>query len=131
MKKFWILKVVMIAIVAVFAFSLAVMLLWNWLVPELFGGPVITFWQALGLLVLSKILFSGFGRKGPSRGYGSRKPFWRKRFEEKWEKMTPEEREKFKARFKHRCGSWGWPVDEEKENSSDTELHPSTSTKPS
>jgi len=35
--------------------------LWNWLVPELFHGPVITFCQTAGLLILSKILFSGFG----------------------------------------------------------------------
>ena len=113
MRKFWILKVIMFGIVAVLFFSLAVMLLWNWLVPALFSGPVITFWQALGLLILSKILFSGFGRKGHPGGYGARKPFWRKRFEEKWEKMSPEEREKFKARFKHRCGSWGWKLEEE------------------
>ena len=113
MRKFWILKMILIGIVAVAFFSLAVMLLWNWLVPALFSGPMITFWQALGLLVLSKILFSGFGRKGHHGGHGPRTPFWRKRFEEKWEKMTPEEREKFKARFKHRCGSWGWSVEEE------------------
>jgi len=33
------------------------MLLWNWLMPELFGLPLITFWQAIGLNILSTILF--------------------------------------------------------------------------
>lgn len=113
MRKFWILKVIVIATVAVSLFSLVVMLLWNWLVPVLFGGPAITFWQALGLLVLSKILFSGFGPKGRHGGHGAGKPFWRERFEKKWQNMSPEERQKFKARFKHRCGSWGWKLEEE------------------
>jgi hypothetical protein len=48
---------------AVAAFGAVTMLLWNWLVPTIFSGPVVTFWQALGLLLLGKILFgSGHGR---------------------------------------------------------------------
>jgi hypothetical protein len=48
---------------AVAAFGAVTMLLWNWLVPALFSGPAVTFWQALGLLILAKILFgSGHGR---------------------------------------------------------------------
>jgi hypothetical protein len=48
---------------AVAAFTAVTMLLWNWLVPAIFSGPAVTFWQALGLLVLAKILFgSGHGR---------------------------------------------------------------------
>ena len=39
-----------------------VRLLWNWLLPSLFGWPSVTFWQALGLLALCRILFGGFGR---------------------------------------------------------------------
>ena len=123
MKKFWIFKAILIGIVAVSFFSWAVMLLWNWLVPVLFSGPLITFWQALGLLVLSKILFSGFGRRGHPGGSGQQQPFWRKRFKEKWEKMTPEEREKFRTRFKHRCSNWGWNVEEK--TSPATEQQPS------
>jgi hypothetical protein len=128
MRKFWIFKAILIGIVAVSFFSWAVMLLWNWLVPVLFSGPMITFWQALGLLVLSKILFSGFGRKGHPGGHGPQKPFWRKRFKEKWEKMTPEERDKFRARFKHRCNNWGWNVEEEP--SPTTAQQPSAGTQP-
>ena len=42
-------------------FTFVVMWLWNWLIPEIFNGPVLGYWQTLGLLVLSKILFSGVG----------------------------------------------------------------------
>lgn len=42
-------------------FGYALMYLWNWLMPLIFGLPIITFWQALGLCLLSKILFGGFG----------------------------------------------------------------------
>ena len=113
MRKFWILKVIMIGIVAVLFFGFAVMLLWNWLVPALFGGPLLTFWQALGLLILSKILFSGIGRRGHPGRHGPHEPFWKKRLKDKWERMSPEQREKFKARFKHRCDKWGWKLEEE------------------
>ena len=65
------LKFVLFVAVAVAVFSLVVMGLWNWLMPTLFGLPAISFWQALGLLVLSKILF---GRSG---GFGGR--YWRHR----------------------------------------------------
>ncbi len=83
----------------------AVMLLWNALIPELFRGPVITFWQAVGLLVLSHILFRGWGH----RGHGWHRDRWSHRFEEKLAAMTPDEREKFKSEFRHRCG---WTPDE-------------------
>jgi hypothetical protein len=68
---------------AIAAFGFVIMWLWNWLVPALFSGPVITYWQTIGLLILSKILFSGIGH-GRSwhhydRGY---KEYWRKRCEE-------------------------------------------------
>ena len=77
--------------------SLVTMLLWNWLVPVLFGGPVITYIQALGLLILSKILL-GFGG-GPAQFQRARNHRFWKRFAEKIEQMPPEEREKFKSHF--------------------------------
>jgi hypothetical protein len=67
-----------------------VMLLWNWLAPELFGLRQVTFWQALGLLALCRILFGGFGLGG-----GSHRSIYRRRMRERWEMMTPEERERF------------------------------------
>jgi hypothetical protein len=92
-------KVVKIAVIGILAITLFVyvtMQLWNWLVPVLFSGPVIDFWQALGLLVLSKIFFSGFS-KGGQPGYGWR-PYWKA----KWQAMTPNERESFKQKMKEK-----------------------------
>src|SRR5262249_33442871 len=82
--------------------------LWNWLLPPLFGWPEITFWQALGLLVLCRCLFGGCGGRG---AFGSRV---RSRMEERGENMTPEEREQFRQRMRER---WGFgPPGEPKES---------------
>ena len=70
-----------------------VMHLWNWLVPALFGRRQITFWQALGLLVLSRILFGNLG----GGGGGNDRSKCERRKSDRWERMTPEEREKFRA----------------------------------
>jgi len=99
-----ILKFALFAVLFVTVFSFVVMRLWNWLVPAVFGWHLITFWQAVGLLVLSKILFGGF-RGGPGRHM-----YWRRRMIERWEKMTPEEREKFRQGMQGRCGSFGEPT---------------------
>jgi hypothetical protein len=72
--------------------------LWNWLLPPLFGWSRITFWQALGILALSRILFGGWGRQG---SYGR---YSRRRWAERWEHMTPEERERFRQGLRGRCG---------------------------
>src|SRR5437868_15071064 len=85
-----VLKVALFATLAVAAASFFVMILWNVLMPSIFAVRAIGFWQALGLLVLSKILFGGFR---PHSGGG---PRWRRRMMERWEQMTPAEREKFK-----------------------------------
>jgi hypothetical protein len=101
MRNYWLLRAVkigMIALVAVTAMSFLVMTLWNVLLPGIFSLPTITFWQALGLLVLSKLLFGGFR---PPAGAG---PRWRRRMFERFEQMTPEEREKFKRGMRGRCG---------------------------
>ena len=71
--------------------------LWNWLMPPLLGLREVTFWQALGLLVLCRILFGGFGRGG-SRSYSQ------SRMAARWEVMTPEERERFRAGMRRRFG---------------------------
>ena len=54
------LKIMLFVLIALAVFSFVVMHLWNWLMPELFGLHLITYWQALGVLILSKILFGGF-----------------------------------------------------------------------
>jgi hypothetical protein len=72
--------------------------LWNWLLPPLFGWPQVTFWQALGLLALCRILVGGFGMHGSGRSNV------RRRMAERWEHMTPEERERFRQRMRERFG---------------------------
>src|SRR4051812_16243955 len=75
--------------------SFIVMQLWNNLLPDILHVGVITFWQAMGIFVLSKILF-GFGKGG--RGFGGHggNPWMRRKMEEKFKNMTPEKREHFK-----------------------------------
>lgn len=98
MKKFVkILLIIPLVAIAVALFGWLTMSLWNWLIPALFGGPVVTFWQALGLLVLSKILFSGLGKGG-----GHRHGYWKRDWKKKFNRMTPEERERFKRKFEDR-----------------------------
>lgn len=82
----------------------AVMLLWNNLLPDILFVNTITFWQALGIFLLCKILF-GFGRGG--RGCGGGPGWMRHRMEEKFKNMTPEQKEAFKQKMRNRCGPWG------------------------
>jgi hypothetical protein len=76
-----------------------VKLLWNWLAPALFGLRPVTFWQALGLLALCRILFGGFRLGGGSHRHA------RRRMAERWEQMTPEERDRFRQGFRGRGGN--------------------------
>ena len=78
--------------------GVVVALLWNWLLPPLFGWRQITFWQALGLLALCRILFGGFGPHASARSN------IRRRMAERWELMTPEERERLRQRMRERFG---------------------------
>lgn len=104
MRRTWVvrgLKFVLFAVLFVTVIGFVVMRLWNWLMPTLFGWHLIDFWQAVGLLILSKILFGGFhGRPGGHT-------YWRRRMIERWEQMTPEEREKFRQGMRGRCASFG------------------------
>jgi hypothetical protein len=117
MKKWWILRIIkgiVFVTLAVLLFGFVTMHLWNFVVPALFGGPVIGFTMALALLLLAKILFGGFkggcwGCRGGCYGRGGwkGKHYWHKRMEEKLSHMTPEEREKFKNDLRNKCG-YGW-----------------------
>jgi len=98
------LKFALFALAALAALSFVVMHLWNWLGPVLFGWRAITFWQAAGVLILSKILFGGF-RGRPGHGM-----HWRRRMMERWEQMSPEEREKFREGMRGRCGPFAAPA---------------------
>jgi len=88
MLKFPLLAVLFVVLLAGIGF--VVMGLWNWLMPGLFGLKLIGYWQALGLIILSKILFGGL--RGPRGRRGPRLRGWR----ERWRQRTPEEREKFR-----------------------------------
>ena len=92
MKLFWIAPLALVGI-AVFAFigGTIVRLLWNWLLPPMFGWPTLTFWQALGLLALCRILFGGLSTHGRGPRWGP----WRG-MRGRWDHMTPEERERVK-----------------------------------
>jgi hypothetical protein len=105
-RSFWarrILFFILIAVLAILVFGGAVMLLWNNVLAQVANVSTITFVQALGILVLSKILFSGL--RG---GWGPRRHYWKQRMTQKWNNMTPEEREKFKQEWQRRCGGWGY-----------------------
>lgn len=101
MKALWVMRALRIAafaIVAVAVFGFILMSLWNWLAPAVFGARTITYWQALGILILSKILFSGFGGRPGPRGH------WKHRMRERWAHMTPDERERLRQGLRSRCG---------------------------
>ena len=101
MRRNWILRALKIAVIAALAcviFGFIVMSLWNWLMPPLFGWHPISFWQALGLFLLSKLLFGGF------RGGWSHGRHWRRGMHERWEQMTPEQRDQMRQRLQACCG---------------------------
>ena len=82
-------KFFFLAVLGIAALGWAVMALWNWLVPALFlGAREINYLQAMGLLVLSKILFGGFRCHGGWHGHCH---------PNRLDQMTLEEREKFKS----------------------------------
>ena len=94
------------------AVSFVVMQLWNCLLPGILHVGTVTFWQAMGIFILCKILF-GFGKGG--RGFGGPSgggpPWMRRKMEEKFRNMNPEEREAFKQKMGDRMcgprGRWG------------------------
>jgi hypothetical protein len=94
--------VIPVMVILVAGMGWAVLLLWNWLMPAIFALPAITFWQAIGLLVLSGILFRGF-RPNFSRGR------WRHGMRERWGRMTPEEREEFMKGLRSRWAGTSSP----------------------
>lgn len=93
-----VLLVVPVAVLFIAVIGYVVMSLWNGLTPALFGWKLISYWQAVGLIILSRILFGGF------RGAVGRGGHWRHRMMERCEQMTPEERERFRQALETRWG---------------------------
>jgi len=104
-RPFKILKIIVLVVLCFFVFGFVVEHVWNWLMPAVFGLRTITFLQAIGLIFLGKVLFGGFHRHGGGchggRWGGGR---WREEMEAKFANMTPEERERFRAGMRGRCG---------------------------
>jgi hypothetical protein len=118
MKHWWIRKIVgFVAGAALILIVLGgiVMVLWNAILPDLLQTPEITYWQAVGLLALTHILFRGVGHFGYRRSWKGR--HWKAKFEEKLASMKPEEREAFRQEWKRRCG---WDPDAQDHSSKDT-----------
>ncbi|MBS4063639.1 MAG: hypothetical protein KGZ74_03720 [Chitinophagaceae bacterium] len=101
MNKFrkWMFLAPFVFVGAVFLFGWIVMLLWNAILVPVLQVGVLSFWQGVGLLVLTRILFGSMGggwkkRGGPNPG-----------FKQKWMNMTDEQRSKFREEWKKRCGT--------------------------
>ncbi|MDP4265303.1 MAG: hypothetical protein Q8941_22445 [Bacteroidota bacterium] len=92
---------ILVAPIAILVVGGIVMLLWNNVLTPVLHVSTVTFWQGLGILVLSKILFSSFNGRG-----GSRRDYWKQRM--MWNEMTPEQKEKFKEEWKDRCRRRGY-----------------------
>lgn len=88
-------------LIGFFAMSWAVMLLWNWLIPGISDLHPLSYWQAMGLLVLCRILAGRFNFK---RHHNHRPPFGNSAFRDKFMNMTAEEKQAFKDQWKQRCG---------------------------
>jgi len=105
MKKFWVKKVlgmIVCAALAIVALGFVIMTLWNHILVAVLSVKAITYTQALGIFVLSKLLFGGFKGRGCGCGFRGRG----KEMKEKWMNMTPEEREQFKQNWRSRCRTW-------------------------
>jgi hypothetical protein len=120
MKRFWLaraLKFAVILVVALGVVSVIVMYLWNWLVPTLFSGPAITYWQTLGLLLLSRLLLGGFRPRGPfghgrhpghfGHGRFRHGPFGRRMHGMNWSHMTREERKRMREHLRNQRRGFG------------------------
>jgi hypothetical protein len=108
-RTFWLkkaLKFVFFAALFVAVAGFVTQSLWNWLVPSLFHGPIISFGQTLGLLVLTRILFGGFGR-GRGASWAQKRRQWKQHMESQVSNLSPEERENFRQQMQRRCANWG------------------------
>ena len=79
-KKFFFQKLFFVLVI-IAVISLIVLFLWNWLMPAIFNLPEINYLQAIGILILSKILFLGIGKHNHKDHWKDRE-YWKKRFEE-------------------------------------------------
>lgn len=88
---------ILIPIALIFGLSGAVFFLWNQLMPEVFQLPEISYWQAMGLFILGRLLFGSFGF-GKNRFKGG-PPHMR----EQWSQLSADEKAELRERWKKRC----------------------------
>lgn len=89
--------IVLLVLAGIAALVAVLMLLWNAILPDVIGVTTITYWQALGILVMSKILFGGLGKGSMKNRKGKAK------FKQKFMHMSDEEKASFKSEWKSRC----------------------------
>lgn len=110
------------AIIAVVAglFAALFMQLWNWLIPILFNGPMLTYWQAFGLLLLGKLIFGGFGQ---TKRHWHKHHNWKGHWQDRCSNMSDEDREKWKSHFMNK-----WDCVQNKESTTESTTENSSST---
>ena len=104
MRSNWMVRgmeIAILAMIVIAGFGQAVLQLWNLLMPDIFGLRPITFWQAVGILALSWILFGGLGMFRVRTAYPAH---WRHRMAERLEQMSPEQRDHFREGLNRGCG---------------------------
>ncbi len=125
MKGYRFLKGLMFGLVAAAFAALvvfALMYCWNYAMPYVFKLPMINFWQALAMLVIAKILFSNGWRRHRHRGWGPPahvREMWANRMGARMQNMSPEEKERIKKYWEHKCGrrfGGGWNQQTENTN---------------
>jgi hypothetical protein len=94
-KKIYFVPFIIIGVIGIL--SAIVMLLWNNVLVEVVSVKQITYWQAAGLFILSKILFTSF-RPGPPGGFRRAGPPWRN----KLMNLSDEERDQFRKEWEQR-----------------------------
>jgi hypothetical protein len=77
-----------------------VMWLWNAIIPEVTGFKPLNWWQAIGLLVLSRILFGGMRFGSGNSPWARKRKYWK----ERWQHMSPEERVRMREKWQQRRG---------------------------
>jgi len=100
-KKTWWFCLILCPPVIFLGITWMVMALWNCLLPEILGVKSISFWQAMGILVLSKILFGGFHGKFGQGMRGMKE----KHLQHRMKGMSDDEKEKFKEVWRQKCSS--------------------------
>ncbi len=101
----WVFFGTLFVVVALTAYATVVMLLWNWLIPDIFNGSEITFWQSVGIIALVKILFLSSWGGGCGGGWQAKKQrYWKHKMKNKWDSMDPETKAAMKEKFMQKCG---------------------------